>query len=291
MAKIVVVIDGSKAVQPHLTDIAAAIETCTNMRAVVFFAGDTVTFVGETTPVTRDSHRTVATAVRQLSCAGGRNNAETLCAALDAVGSDTNGAVLWIHGPQTRLLSDGSAVKQRLDRPGFRTAIWELPTDPGQHRLLDKLDGAMHVSRVVAGQHLQSNIVQVLQGWQTTATILHATRTRISLGTMTTDTTNKAAARILQLWARDTVAAAYATGGTAQIEEVIALGARHRVATPLTAAVVLENERELTGPDTEPVPPPEPSMSTVPEADVWCMIAVALAVVVVTMLYMVRRPA
>jgi hypothetical protein len=70
----------------------------------------------------------------------------------------------------------------------------------------------------------------------------------------------------------------FASGDKLRIEAATAMGLRYSLVTPLTGAVVLENQQQYRDAGLEPVPPG--SVPTVPEPEIWAMIIIALFLIV-----------
>jgi hypothetical protein len=277
--RIVVVIDGSHGMGDYISDIAAAIEASTpESTFAVLVASDRVievSGVGDSTP---DKARVAAKELRGLKCVGGQDNTPALLAGWDLAAQSDQGVVLWIHGPQRYLLSAGEQLRQRLTRRPGGPVLYEIQTAHGPDRLIEKMDGLIPVRHVCRKGEFQDDLTSLLRSWQATTRIWTAERERKPLKELPRENIKESSRHLVRLWAHDRVMDDFASGDKLRIEAATAMGLRYSLVTPLTGAVVLENQQQYRDAGLEPVPPG--SVPTVPEPEIWAMIIIALFLIV-----------
>jgi hypothetical protein len=256
-ARIVFVVDGSRAMAPHLAAVADAVSTAAaaKMETLVLVAADEVAELNNA-----DS------SLRHFKAHGGQDNVPALLRAWNLAALKPSSAIVWLHAPQPVLLDSTEALTQALERAGHGAPqLFELQTEPGPDRVLEKLDGFSHVHPVLRTDGLAQDLNELIRSWQTA-------RPQIVIHRTARDT--EAAAReggaqetelhLARLWAADEVRRLRAERKN---EEAIQLAARHQLVTPVSGAVVLQNQQQyaqtgLRPVDAQTVPAiPEPSAS------------------------------
>jgi hypothetical protein len=264
-ARVVFVMDGSRNMASHLASVAAAIRSVgTSTETHVLVASDEVVELSGTG--TNRSGADVTTALRQIKVRGGQDNAPALLRAWNLAAQKPGSVIVWIHAPQPMLLDSTEPLTQALERAGHGAPqIYEMQIEPGPDRVLEKLDGFARVHSVLRKGDPAEDLRELIQSWR-------AGQQRWSLVRTAVD--SEAAARegdametdlhLARLWALDEVRRLRAGR---RADEAVQLAARYQLVTPVSGAVVLENQQQYQATGLKPADPqtvpaiPEPSSS------------------------------
>ena len=147
--RVVFVIDGSEAMVGSLPAIT---ETLSGLPEGVEFAlliaSDLAADAVRVEKGSREVYEHAADKLRRLKAVGGQDNVPALARAWDLAAESNAGAVVWIHGPQPLLLENAEQLKQRLDRRPHSPLFYEVQTEIGPNRVVEKLDGIDAVKSV-----------------------------------------------------------------------------------------------------------------------------------------------
>ncbi len=123
MEKIIVVVDGSKALQEQRAWIANALK---DQAVRIILANDAALDIS-------------AGALAKHEFRGGCDNEPALYEALRDAKESTNAAVVWLHGPQPTMLCKSERILQLLERGNNRPKFFALPVIDGANRLFEAL--------------------------------------------------------------------------------------------------------------------------------------------------------
>ncbi|MDR3255437.1 MAG: hypothetical protein LBT31_07695 [Synergistaceae bacterium] len=231
--------------------------------------------------------------LRGVNFAGADDQADSLAGAWDLCASEQNSVVLWLHGKLPVEISDMTGLNQRmLRRPssdGYSSPrLLSMQLLPGPNRIEEKLTGLLRLP-LFYGQPLERRLSRVL------SMSLHPTMNDRELAFSLQRPTSGADAETLSgspHIARLAFAAEIATKHREQQvslpEEDIETAIKLRLVTPITGAVVLENERQYAEHDLDPSVEVE-KVPTIPEPEEIALFAVALALLLLLFLLDRRR--
>jgi hypothetical protein len=140
---------------------------------------------------------------------------------------------------------------------------------PGPNRILESLDGIAAVHTVP---------LPLFKSWWPVRQEIRPARER-TVGSRMGDAARRASPHLVRLWAQDSVEALLDGSAPGQ-KAAMALGVRYRLVTPVTGAVVLENEQQYKAAGLDPNDPTQ--VSSVPEPEEWMLMAIAGAIVIWT---------
>ena len=130
--RLVVVVDGSVAMEPHREAISEALAALPGgMKMTVLLAGDRAEVLGDGAEG--------AGALRRVEMRGGIDNTEGLAEALALAGAGQDAAVVWLHGPQPVLLGGADRLAQYFERTMRPIPLYAIPVVVGANRLLEEL--------------------------------------------------------------------------------------------------------------------------------------------------------
>ncbi len=234
--RLYVVIDSSAALKSHAQELKEAVAAIpANLKPVVCFAG-----------------KSAQALINANAFSGGQDNWLTLRGTLETAAEQANSAVLWIHGPQpTAPKMADSAVLDLV----HRVSLYDLQIEAGPNSILPALQ-TEDVSGLIAYEHLSAD--SSASSLQTVATIWNkdaATKDgATSLVVQRSLSLTKppcviisdplASAQTTGLWAGAEVAKLLASGHQSGAQ---LMAINYHLVTPVTGAVVLQNDRDYRG--------------------------------------------
>jgi hypothetical protein len=198
---------------------------------------------------------------------GGADNVPALALAQDDA-PEPGAAILWIHGPQPVEIRSPQTLRQVWARRPGSAPIYSLQLVPGPNIVLTALDGYVEL-RTVEGT-AEEAIRRLAGGGQEVLYVRERRSGRAGVG-------HRTSAHLARLWAAEQVART----GSAE------LAARYQLVTPVSGAVVLENDRQYQENALKPVE--AATVPTVPEPETWALMVLAVALVAIT-IHQRRKP-
>jgi hypothetical protein len=250
--KVVWVIDGSREMREHWTQLVAVTAQADRAPDAAWFAGDTL---ARWEP--KDGPLSAWLAAQ--SPRGGADNVPALEAAWDSVSAEEGGAIVWLHGPQPVELSSIEPLLQRAERSAHRPQLIDLALTPGPNRLAEKLD-VLTWQRALDGTTPAARLARLLDGWAGRATTYTVQRQRLPRTDLLApaEPTNRHVAR---LWGREEIERLRTT--PASLDTAIQLALQLQLVTPVSGAVVLERQEQYDRHGLKPVD--AATVPTVPE--------------------------
>ena len=275
---LVVVLDGSGAVEPYRTDLSAAVD---RLHAAwpemeILLASDTVPggidrWQGQGTDGARG---TSASGARQWlasrSFVGGQDSAPALREAIERARSKLGSAVLWVGGRQPVPFPSEEALREIME-DGPLPPIFALPLEPGAQRLWDAfeiqprtvlprygtlLDDLM----ALPGLDAKRRVFQLRFEPQSLASPVEGLEVSDHLERLSVART------VDQLLRR--------SDDPASREQALQLAVERQLVTPVSGAVVLETAEQYDAHDLQPVD--KGSVPTIPEPEIWALLAAVL---------------
>ena len=266
----IVVVDGSAALRPHADAIFDAL-------APLAWDGGDLWFVGDEPPKAPVPLSDAAKALSPRNFAGGRFSLHAIAKAVrDAERNGGKAQILWIHGPQPVAYESAEALAAMLRNAPDGVSFTSFQVVPGPCRLLASLDGVPRATALAwadetaADAGLADAIHDLAAPWA----VPQIKRSRVPAGDVPADA-EKAGDHIGRLWALEEVLSTYRPGKPTTLAPAKEIACGWRIVSPVSGAVVLENEQQFQQNGLEQVNPE--SVPTVPEpGDVACLLAVAL---------------
>ena len=252
-ARIVVVMDGSRRMAAHARETAALVRRLPAAAAVdLFIAADEVVRLG---PSGADPRESLARQVENFNCAGGCDNGAALLAAWDEAAAQPGGVVLWLHDTQPLESKSTEALRQRWERRPNGPALYGYQFDSGPDRLTEKLEGVAAFHAVAALRGADLDWTTLLDAWAGRAPWLACER-RLTPDTNGAPSDALAASlHLARLWAADEILRLAGTRNTDVRAKAMGLACTWQLVTPLSGAVVLENEEQYRQANLKPVDP------------------------------------
>lgn len=239
--RLVLVVDGSKGMEPFARQLARAITNLPDqVELKLLFAGNSPSGQERLDRTTAFQPERIVEIQHRLTRAkfqGGQDNLPALAAAWDLASAVDGGAVLWIHQPTPVLLSAESGLQQRLERNTSRTRLFEVQTELGPDRIVEKLDGRSALLMVPRLKSLQEDLTHLIRQWNGSVPVFELKREKIATG----QNGLPGSRHIERLWARDeTLRLARAR----ETEAATKLAVKNQLVTPVSGAVVLEHKAQ-----------------------------------------------
>ncbi len=261
VSRVIVVVDGSLAMKPFLTEIADALAAAPEMlHYEVLVAGDGVTSLDDPRRLT------------SLAAEGGTDSVPALLQARElAVGGDHEAVLLWIHGPQPVLLERTDGLQSWWRRRPGHPMLYALEAAPGLNRVIENLDELPEVKKLLRRGGLRDDVARTLRAWSQPRSEPVVVRERVQAQEpVPTEWGAKTSGHLARLWAGGEVLRLMQARGTEERAQAIALASAYQIVTPVSGAVVLETQAQY---DQAGLKPADPSkVPTIPEPEVWLLV-------------------
>jgi hypothetical protein len=266
---LMLVIDGSARVATVRSRLIAALEAIPpGARVGAIMAADETRRV-PLAPWSDAQNAAVAKLIRSTSFVGGQDNAPALAEALQALESEPQAMLLWVHGPQPISLHGSAArLEQATARLSRLPSVTLYSVEPGPNEVLPDSSWAWGARSLPQTGAPQADLASFLARTFSPDQIKVVRRTH-----ETPDAAPTGSDHIARLWANDRVLDMMRSGGSRA--DAVKLAARHHLVTPVSGAVVLETKQQYEESGLKPVE--SNTVPTVPEPHEWALLALAFA--------------
>ena len=264
--RLVVVADGSLSMRDHMEAVARALDKVPeSLELLVIHASD----AGEGRALDRSE---AMARTGRWKAVGGQDNLPALVRAWDLASEGKQGAVLWIHGPQPVLLGKITALRQRLQRSKGNTRFFDIQTEPGPNRIREELrDCRMEiVSRYGV---LEEDLGAWLAALEAQNRLRRFVRRAVPAETID-QSLPQVTDHVRRLWALDWIRELIDRGDR---DMALEISAREQLVTPVSGAVVLENQEQYESVGLSPVDPT--TVPVIPEPATWLLLVLGLCLV------------
>lgn len=272
-ASVVLVMDGSGAMQRHAAGVARALRESfpENIRLGAIVVGDETP---KMPALEAGSAGKAADAIGNFPYEGGRCSVRALETGWDALAAESGAAImLWIHGSQPVPMDSAEGLLQRMERQPGRVLLISLQTEPGTDLVSAELEKAVGVTMLPPSRDTAMSLGGLFQTWAPEAGIYKAVRTR-EAATPGQEAGVKTSEHLARLWAHEEAMRMLATGKPPDALAASELALRYHLVTPVSGAVVLETAQQFKDAGLEPVP--ADTVPTIPEPEFWAIAIVAL---------------
>jgi hypothetical protein len=255
--QVIFVVDGSRDMAAHMPALVQALGSWRAAIPVqlVWAADDVLT-------IPNSPNELFAAKLLRLRPRGGQDNVPALERAWNLAVQTPGSVILWVHGPQPMLLSPLDALLQAGERTAQPPKLYELQTEPGPDRILEKLDGQRFVRPVVRQDTVATDLTNLVNSWTAGGRQWRANRERVdSEAAARADNAGETSLHLARLWAAEEIRRLQSKRDH---DAAVKLAGLYQVVTPVSGAVVLENQQQyaqtgLTPVDAQSVPAiPEP---------------------------------
>ncbi len=173
---------------------------------------------------------------------GGMDNLSALTQAWDLLHGDSSAWIVWLHGPIPMLLGSPEGLQQRYERRKPGPLLVSVPVAAGPDRIMEKLEAAAPTVCVPPDDSFPSSVARLLAGEAAWLSACQPERTvEPASNPLPIDAVN-ARPYLVDLWAYDQI-----LNRLPNLElrnELIDMAIRYHLVTPVSGAVVLENDRQ-----------------------------------------------
>ncbi|MEI8243638.1 MAG: VIT domain-containing protein [bacterium] len=280
--RVAIVIDGSIGMAARLDEIAMALTHLPpGVEAAVGLVDDGANAwdpIRLQAPISTAAAREVAAKLQARGCAGGRCNLQMLSQAWDDLAAATTPAALvWLHGPQPQPATSADDFRRRLERAPENMRFYAAQVLPGPCKITESLDGVFCARSLPPGDALAGGdrvLAPLLASWGPDRPAWRFERSRVE---SIAGQGIKAGDHLVRAWAADEVRRLLASGKPVPREAAQKLAVRWNLVTPVSGAVVLENQQQYKEAGLEPVA--ADSVPTVPEPAFWIILLLAAGAV------------
>lgn len=280
------VIDGSAPMREAAAPIADAVAALPGgIEIAVILAGDKPEAVQPPAKADTALLAKAAAAIRNHEYAGGTDNLPALLAAWDIAARRPDGVIVWLHGRQPITLSVAEPLIQGWDRRPGETRLVAFAAVPGFNRLLRELDGRPEVESAARLSTVSEDLKTMLATLTGAVPRWVATRERVDPSAPRAG--EAASTHLARLWALDESRRLLARAKPDSTRQALELAARYRIVTPVTGAVVLENDAQYK--QTGLKPPEAAGIPVLPEPGEWALIGVCVMALILAWAYRRRQ--
>jgi hypothetical protein len=212
--------------------------------------------------------------LQDIAYQGGHDNSAALLAAWEWAAASSDGALVWIHGPQPLLPGSADALLQHYRQHPTRVRIVDLEAVTGPNLLLEKMDGLAMLASLPRIGSLHDDLVRLLTGWKPAAQQVVVTRSRASA---LQPPREQVSTQLTRLWAGERAAPLRAQG-----DQATAAQSRELLDLDALLAATVDGSVSAPAPLIEslaaPLPAEADSGGELPPALAWSMLGAALAV-------------
>lgn len=283
---VVVVIDGSTSMRPHAKEISEALSAISDsLPWSVVLAADEVSALTPKDELYRKlTPKLVAANLATLRFEGGPDNASALLAALNIAGYSPDTKILWLHGPQPLLFEDVRKFEQLKNSP----KVYSFEVESGPNIVEEKLAPYITFQDIPRFGTVEDDLKKTIRHLNDGADLYTAVRTVTKSNSAGRDPLHD---ELIKLWAADKVHSDLKMGYE---DNAVKTASTYRVVTPVSGAVVLETARDYAinnleqgvdsekskGSKGEPVFQEEADVPSVPEPEIWLMLFVVGALLI-----------
>ncbi len=273
--RVIVVVDGTKGMELFYRSICGAL---TRLPADVDFAlllaRDGCEDIIPLQKGTADLYGTVA--LWKFSSNGGHDNLPALLRAWELAAEAKAGAIVWIHGPQPVAMESLDGLRQRFERSANPPLLFDVETQVGPDRILEKLDGLKPVRALLRLGDLGDDLGRLFATWDGHSHSLELNRESVPAEPSAAPPAGKETSlHLARLWAVGEVARLCEARLVSQATQ---LAAQHQLVTPVSGAVVLETQAQYQRAGLQPVPPE--SVPSVPEPSAGALMGLGLLLLI-----------
>lgn len=272
---LVMVVDGSQSMQDYTNPIAEAmLKLPQSFGLTVIIAGDEISELSAGIDAANFSlPKQIAQRLRDYDFAGGVDNTPALEYAWSLASRQQNSALLWIHAAQPVMLTTVDNLRQNWQRRPKGPELYDFPVAGKVNRIAEALDDVVQLKALPRIASLQQDLSYQFALWSGQRQQWEAIRSEITSSTVEL-TSPQTSDHLLRLWAYDRIRELLAAGSFEQKKTATQMAGLYQLVTPLSGAVVLENQQQYDENGLQPVD--EGTVPTIPEPQTWLLIIATL---------------
>jgi len=271
--RLILVVDASLNMRESIPAIAEALQKLpTGIEFGLLLAADQIKmFSSRVQNGSETLYRQAATWLKTADYVGGQDNIRALLRAWELAAKKSDSMIVWIHGPAPILLTAVEILAQKWERRPDNPKLYEIQMRRGPNRIIPKLDGMsaiQSVPRLGTPAHDLQRLFALWQGEKKRFSFLRKTVTELPVET---ENLHQTSTHLARLWAYDEILTQIASKNQ---QKAIQIAARYQLVTPVSGAVVLENEEQYKESKLNPADPAK--VPSIPEPEIWLLICVVL---------------
>ncbi|HZN68213.1 MAG TPA: VIT domain-containing protein [Tepidisphaeraceae bacterium] len=192
----------------------------------------------------------VAGSLRKVQCVGGQDGVPLLDRAMKVAGNDAGTVLLWVHGAQPVELDALERFTEKLTSTG---GILSLQVNPGRNVVLESLARTLRVEQIEPGSDLRDALRNTFASWAAERHEFRAVRQRLPQRPSEGPGVKRGDVQVVRLWALDEVLRQCSCTGPAARGDAIRFAVAHQIVSPVSGAVVLENQAQYDAAGLTPV--------------------------------------
>lgn len=276
LQRIVIVVDTSERMSKWISHIESALSTLpADLDVKLVLADSDGLAASGITDSPADGVDQIKYALGQASFEGGADNAPALAKAWDLAARKPGiNAIVWVHDPQLVQIQPVSNLIQRWETRPYGPRLYSVQTTTGVDVIDKLLDGLEEVKTVARTASLDMDLKLLFeQLTDRTKTLSYVRKSTSEESQKETVGIVEASDHLARLWANDEVNRILAPRDESLRAAAVTLAARYQLVTPVTGAVVLENQEQYKSNGLQPVD--AGTVPTIPEPEMVLLMVVA----------------
>jgi len=228
-------------------------------------------FSGKVQKGSKMLYEQVATWLKIAEYVGGQDNIPALLQAWELAVTKPDSLIVWIHGPVPVLLTSVEMLAQKWDRRPDNPKLYEIQVAKGPNRIIPKLDGIAAIQSVPRLGVPAHDLQRLFALWKKEAKGFSLIRKKSSQLPEEAENLHKTSTHLTRLWAYEEVLKQITSKDQ---HKAVQMASRYQLVTPVSGAVVLENQEQYKQAKLNPADPAK--VPTIPEPETWLLIIVVL---------------
>jgi hypothetical protein len=237
---VAIVVDGSSSMSSALPQICDALENIQLNKASIIWVSDKPIKVVENISTSSPEWKNAVARLRDSSCLGGQDNAEALAFALKNYASAEGTAIVWMHGPQPVAFNDFK-LWTLLTLKENNTKLYEFQVAAGPNEVVKSLNKTSTLIQIPRITSIKTDLTELFSQLSGKEPQFEISRDRVHKDLLQAN--SKHPLELSQLHFADLIFSNL--DDEAKLTKYGAEGEKHHIVTPLTSAVILENQPEI----------------------------------------------
>jgi hypothetical protein len=269
-----IVLDGSKGTQEHIESIINGLKAIPLSQLVSFEIAALGGVFYDAQPWSDTYLSKVIKAIKSHEFAGGEDNIPALVNALLNSESYTRPSILWIHGSQPVAFSNSKArIEQALRRISRIPDIHLLALNQSPNEVLKYQKFSQYASNLALAVDTKTRLHHFFKSMTPGTAKIEMKRVALDNQSAQNADSN-GSEHIVRLWAAAETNRLLRAKNSTSIESTSTFAASYKIITPVSGAVVLENQQQYE--DNALTPVEKSSVPTIPEPEQWALIILLL---------------
>jgi hypothetical protein len=283
-ACVVIVIDGSKSLNDFAPSIIQAIKSIPKQVKPLLL------FVTDEAPGDQNSAGIIDLTgspnlddlLNKSKFVGGQDNVPALLKAWEEASRREKAIIFWVHGPQPIVMKSVEGLRQGWERRPNGPKLVEMSLVNGPNRILEQLDGVPNIVSAPRLSDVSNDLTFHFSHYVSAHNNLELKREKVKGGAFSSSAAKETSSHLARLWAHDEVMRLAGSKEKTSLDAAVLVAANYQIVTPVSGAVVLQNQQQYTAAGLVPVDPA--NVPTIPEPRMWLLILVVASLLAWTVL-------